>query len=129
MRVCLILLAMWLSAASVGAEDADTLRHWGGGLQINPGRALIMDSYQSKWMEPANNFSFAAELRHASLPADSNAYDADYGYVGAARGKVSLYRGKECVEKNIPEADAVDHLLRIIEKDGVMLPESGGMTP
>ena len=31
--------------------------------------------------------------------------DADYGYVGAARGKVSLYRRKECVEKNIPEED------------------------
>ncbi|MBR1593597.1 MAG: (E)-4-hydroxy-3-methylbut-2-enyl-diphosphate synthase [Alloprevotella sp.] len=43
--------------------------------------------------------------------------DADYGYVGAARGKVSLYRGKECVEKNIPEADAVSRLLRLIEDD------------
>ncbi|MBE6254502.1 MAG: (E)-4-hydroxy-3-methylbut-2-enyl-diphosphate synthase [Prevotella sp.] len=44
--------------------------------------------------------------------------DADYGYVGAARGKVSLYRGKECVEKNIPEEEAVAHLLSIIEEDG-----------
>ena len=43
--------------------------------------------------------------------------DADYGYVGAGRGKVSLYRGKECVEKNIPEADAVEHLLQLIEND------------
>jgi len=41
--------------------------------------------------------------------------DADFGYVGAGRGKVSLYRGKECVEMNIPEADAVEHLLRLIE--------------
>ncbi|MBO4659252.1 MAG: 4-hydroxy-3-methylbut-2-en-1-yl diphosphate synthase [Prevotella sp.] len=43
--------------------------------------------------------------------------DADYGYVGAGRGKISLYRGKECVEKNIPEAEAVEHLLRLIEND------------
>ena len=43
--------------------------------------------------------------------------DADYGYVGAARGKVSLYRRKECVEKNIPEEEAVDRLLRLIEDD------------
>ena len=43
--------------------------------------------------------------------------DADYGYVGAARGKVSLYRRKECVEKNIPEEDAVEKLLALIEKD------------
>lgn len=43
--------------------------------------------------------------------------DADYGYVGAARGKVSLYRGKECIEKNIPEDEAVEHLLALIEAD------------
>ena len=43
--------------------------------------------------------------------------DADYGYVGAGRGKISLYRGKECVEKNIPEAEAVDKLLELIRKD------------
>ena len=43
--------------------------------------------------------------------------DADYGYVGAARGKVSLYRGKTCVEKNIPAEHAVEKLLELIEKD------------
>ena len=43
--------------------------------------------------------------------------DADYGYVGAARGKVSLYRGKTCVEKNIPTEDAVERLLQLIEDD------------
>jgi len=41
--------------------------------------------------------------------------DADYGYVGAGRGKISLYRGKECVEKNIPEEEAVSRLLKLIE--------------
>ncbi len=40
--------------------------------------------------------------------------DADYGYVGAGRGKVSLYKKKECIEKNIPEAEAVDKLLELI---------------
>lgn len=43
--------------------------------------------------------------------------DADYGYVGAARGKVSLYRKKECVERNIPENEAVEHLLELIRND------------
>ncbi len=43
--------------------------------------------------------------------------DADFGYVGAGPGKVSLYRQKECVEKNIPEAEAVDKLLELIRKD------------
>lgn len=43
---------------------------------------------------------------------------ADYGYVGAAAGKVSLYRGMECVEKNIPQAEALGHLIALIKKDG-----------
>ena len=43
--------------------------------------------------------------------------DADYGYVGAGRGKVSLYRGKECVLKNIPQEQAVEQLLALIEAD------------
>jgi (E)-4-hydroxy-3-methylbut-2-enyl-diphosphate synthase len=41
--------------------------------------------------------------------------DADFGYVGAGRGKISLYKGKECIEKNIPEENAVDRLLKLIE--------------
>ena len=43
--------------------------------------------------------------------------DADYGYVGAGVGKVSLYKQKECIEKNIPEADAVERLIQFIEND------------
>ncbi|MDE5702706.1 MAG: 4-hydroxy-3-methylbut-2-en-1-yl diphosphate synthase [Bacteroides sp.] len=44
--------------------------------------------------------------------------DADYGYVGAARGKVSLYKKKECVEKNIPEEEAVEKLIALIKANG-----------
>ena len=43
--------------------------------------------------------------------------DADYGYVGAGRGKISLYKAKVCVEKNIPEEEAVEKLLELIRKD------------
>ena len=43
--------------------------------------------------------------------------DADYGYVGAGPGKISLYKQKMCVEKAIPENEAVEHLLRFIEED------------
>jgi (E)-4-hydroxy-3-methylbut-2-enyl-diphosphate synthase len=45
--------------------------------------------------------------------------DADYGYVGAGRGKVSLYKGKECVLKNIPQEEAVEQLLELIKKESV----------
>lgn len=43
--------------------------------------------------------------------------DADYGYVGAGRGRISLYRGKECVLKNIPQEQAVEALLNLILHD------------
>lgn len=43
--------------------------------------------------------------------------DADFGYVGAGRDKISLYCGKECIEKNIPQEYAVERLLELIEKN------------
>ena len=45
--------------------------------------------------------------------------DADYGYVGAGKGRVSLYRKNECIEKNIAEEEAVEKLLALIEHDKV----------
>ena len=44
--------------------------------------------------------------------------DADFGYVGGAPNKISLYVGKECVEKNIPEAQALDSLISLIKQHG-----------
>ena len=44
--------------------------------------------------------------------------DADYGYVGAGVGKVSLYKGKTCVVKNIPAAEAIDQLIALIRQNG-----------
>ncbi|MCD7962453.1 MAG: (E)-4-hydroxy-3-methylbut-2-enyl-diphosphate synthase [Rikenellaceae bacterium] len=43
--------------------------------------------------------------------------DADYGYVGAGSGKVTLYKNKEIIKKNIPETKAIDELLEFINKD------------
>jgi (E)-4-hydroxy-3-methylbut-2-enyl-diphosphate synthase len=44
--------------------------------------------------------------------------DADYGYVGSGPGRITLYRGKEVVKKNVPTANAVDELIGIIREDG-----------
>jgi (E)-4-hydroxy-3-methylbut-2-enyl-diphosphate synthase len=44
--------------------------------------------------------------------------DADYGYVGAEHGKISLYRKKLLVEKNIPQAEAVERLIQLIKDHG-----------
>ncbi len=44
--------------------------------------------------------------------------DADYGYVGAAPERITLYRGREIVERNIPQAEAIDRLVALIKADG-----------
>jgi len=44
--------------------------------------------------------------------------DADYGYVGGARGKVMLYKGRDLVGKNIPETNAVEGLIQLIKDSG-----------
>ncbi|MFZ4455187.1 MAG: (E)-4-hydroxy-3-methylbut-2-enyl-diphosphate synthase [Bacteroidales bacterium] len=44
--------------------------------------------------------------------------DADYGYVGAGRGKISLYKGMTCIERNIPEDNAVEKLINLIKENG-----------
>lgn len=44
--------------------------------------------------------------------------DADYGYVGSAKGKVNLYKGQTCVEKLIPAEEAVDRLIDLIKRNG-----------
>lgn len=50
--------------------------------------------------------------------------DADYGYVGAGPGKISLYKGKECVIKNISEDRAVDELIGLIKSNGDWIEKS-----
>jgi (E)-4-hydroxy-3-methylbut-2-enyl-diphosphate synthase len=44
--------------------------------------------------------------------------DSDYGYVGAGRGKVSLYKKKDCIQRNIPEDEAVEKLIELIKVNG-----------
>ena len=44
--------------------------------------------------------------------------DADYGYVGAAAGRITLYKGREIVEKNIPQEQAIDRLVELIKANG-----------
>jgi len=44
--------------------------------------------------------------------------DADYGYVGTGKGKVSLYKGKQCLLKNIAEDEAINKLIELIKVNG-----------
>jgi (E)-4-hydroxy-3-methylbut-2-enyl-diphosphate synthase len=47
--------------------------------------------------------------------------DADYGYVGSGKGKITLYKGQEVMKKSVPSEKAVDELIDIIRKDGKWL--------
>ena len=44
--------------------------------------------------------------------------DADYGYVGAAAGRITLYKGREVVARNIPQEEALDALIALIKANG-----------
>ncbi len=50
--------------------------------------------------------------------------DADYGYVGSGPGRITLYRGREVVKRNVPTAQAVDQLIDLIREDGVWVETS-----
>ena len=47
--------------------------------------------------------------------------DADYGYVGSGKGKITLYKGMNVVKRGVPSADAVDELIEIIREDGAWI--------
>lgn len=53
--------------------------------------------------------------------------DADYGYVGAGPDKITLYRGKEVVKRNVSSAKALDELIDIIKSDGLWVEEEAGI--
>lgn len=50
--------------------------------------------------------------------------DADYGYVGAGPDKITLYRGKEVIKRNVSSANALDELINIIKGDGLWIEEN-----
>ncbi|WDF67995.1 (E)-4-hydroxy-3-methylbut-2-enyl-diphosphate synthase [Sphingobacterium oryzagri] len=54
--------------------------------------------------------------------------DADYGYVGAGPDKITLYRGKEVVKKNVSATNALDELIDIIKNDGLWIDEADSLT-
>ncbi len=53
--------------------------------------------------------------------------DADYGYVGAGVGKISLYKGKECIVKNIPADEAIVRLVELIKENGDWIDPVGSL--
>lgn len=90
-----------------------------------PGCGRTLFDLQSTVKKVKEAMSHLKELKIAVMGCVVNGpgemADADYGYVGAAAGKVSLYRGKECVERNIPQDEALEHLVELLKNDGKWL--------
>jgi (E)-4-hydroxy-3-methylbut-2-enyl-diphosphate synthase len=53
--------------------------------------------------------------------------DADYGYVGTGPGKITLYRGKDVVKRNINSESALDELINLIKEDGYWIEKESVM--
>lgn len=87
-----------------------------------PGCGRTLFDLQSRVKQVKDALSHLAGLKIAVMGCIVNGpgemSDADYGYVGAAAGKVSLYRNKECVERNIPQEEALEHLINLLKNDG-----------
>jgi (E)-4-hydroxy-3-methylbut-2-enyl-diphosphate synthase len=47
--------------------------------------------------------------------------DADFGYVGSGPGKITLYKGKDIVKRNVDSAVAVDQLIELLKENGVWI--------
>ncbi len=54
--------------------------------------------------------------------------DADFGYVGSGPGKITLYKGKEVVKRNVPTEVAVDELIQLIKEHGAWTEKQVEMT-
>ena len=53
--------------------------------------------------------------------------DADYGYVGAGPGRITLYKGREVIVRNIPQEEALDRLIALIRENGDWVDAPGDM--
>ncbi len=89
-----VLLFSFTCILDVQATVADSTHRVGFSVNFNPGNEIKMDKYQRKWMQGTRNYSLGAELHLMSLPQDSNAFAADYGYPTLTLGvKYSLNHG------------------------------------
>ncbi len=123
---------IWIEAGSMSAEELAQLeldilqaarcRFTKTEFISCPGCGRTLFDLQSTVKRVKESVSHLRDLRIAVMGCVVNGpgemADADYGYVGAAAGKVSLYRGKVCVERNIPQEEALDHLVKLLKDDG-----------
>lgn len=88
-----------------------------------PGCGRTLYDIQSQTQKIKAEFSHLKGLKIAVMGCIVNGIgemaDADYGYVGAGVGKISLYRKKEMLKSNLPQESAINELISILKDDGV----------
>lgn len=111
-----------LCALSLGILQAARLRFSRTEFISCPGCGRTMFDLQSTVNTIKQELSHLTHLKIGVMGCIVNGpgemADADYGYVGAGVGRVSLYRQKECIERNIPQEEALPHLIALIKADG-----------
>lgn len=111
-----------LGALSLGILQAARLRFSRTEFISCPGCGRTMFDLQSTVNTIKQKLSHLTHLKIGVMGCIVNGpgemADADYGYVGAGVGRVSLYRQKECIERNIPQEEALPHLIALIKADG-----------
>ncbi len=109
-------------ATSFGIMQASRLRFFKTEYISCPGCGRTLFDLQSTTQKIQEVTSHLKGLKIAVMGCIVNGIgemaDADYGYVGAGKGKISLYRNRELIRKNIPEEEAVEDLVRLIKKYG-----------
>ena len=124
---------IWLSAPAYNKQD-EILRYSFGILQASrlrttktefiscPGCGRTLFDLQSTIKAVKDATSHLPHLKIGIMGCIVNGpgemADADYGYVGAAVNKISLYKGKQCIEMNIPQEDAIPKLIKLIKDNG-----------
>lgn len=111
-----------LAALSLGILQAARLRFSRTEFISCPGCGRTMFDLQSTVNTIKQELSHLTHLKIGVMGCIVNGpgemADADYGYVGAGTGRISLYRQKECIERNIPQEEALPHLIALIKADG-----------
>ena len=110
------------------APTGSNAQNWEWIVVRDPAVKAKLDQFAPVLAEPLNLADVKAATSHLKglkigvmgciVNGPGEMADADYGYVGAAVGKVSLYKGKECVERNVPQDVALTHLIDLIKANG-----------
>ena len=126
MRVChclcfftrrlLCFSVMLLIVSSLFAQKGEG-KHWGAEVEFMPGKALVMDEYQRKWMRGRDNYTIGLRANYSTMPCDSDDFAADYNFrtlsVGlrySINNGVTMYRDKD---REWPLIEPVDYESRL----------------